>query len=273
MITDENNENDRLRAIFETMSRSEDDDAWEQIANVHRTGGPDSFATCAAWLRSEHSLRRQVAIRVLAQLDLRHERGVSSKAVTDALAPLLDTETDSALIEDLISAFGHRKVSPGKDYLRRAARHASADVRFSVAIAAPAFPTDEALPLLLELSADRDPDVRNWATFGIGTQLDEYDSEEMRNALIARLDDEDDDARLEAVVGLARRGDRRVTPYIRRELRGESVFSLAVEAADLIRDASLLPDLEAAADNLGGDDDIAKVIARIEGSSDKAAEL
>ena len=69
----------------------------------------------------------------------------------------------------------------------------------------------------------------------------------MRAALIARLDDTVDDARLEAMVGLARRGDRRVIPYIRRELQAESVYSLAIEAADLVRDASLVGDLKAAA--------------------------
>ena len=50
--------------------------------------------------------------------------------------------------------------------------------------------------------------VRDWATFALGT-LAEADAEELRDALAARLDDPDEDTRLEAVHGLAVRGDPR----------------------------------------------------------------
>ena len=61
---------------------------------------------------------------------------------------------------------------------------------------------------LIALSADADADVRDWATFALGT-LAAADTPELREALAARVEDADEDTRLEAVHGLALRGDTR----------------------------------------------------------------
>jgi len=50
--------------------------------------------------------------------------------------------------------------------------------------------------------------VRDWATFALGMLASE-DSEQLRDALAARLGDPDPETRLEAVHGLALRGDQR----------------------------------------------------------------
>jgi hypothetical protein len=56
--------------------------------------------------------------------------------------------------------------------------------------------------------------VRDWATFALGT-LASQDTVELRDALVARLDDPDPETRLEAVHGLALRGDvRAVEPAL-----------------------------------------------------------
>ncbi len=70
---------------------------------------------------------------------------------------------------------------------------------------------------LIELSADSDFDVRNWATFGLGTLID-LDTPEIREALRQRLDEEDDELRGEAFVGLAKRGDTACIAPLLREL-------------------------------------------------------
>jgi HEAT repeat protein len=56
---------------------------------------------------------------------------------------------------------------------------------------------------LAKLTADEDEEVRDWATFGLGV-LGDIDTVEIREALAARLSDANDDAREEAVVGLAK---------------------------------------------------------------------
>ena len=61
---------------------------------------------------------------------------------------------------------------------------------------------------LVELTADPEPGIRDWATFALGT-LSPQDTPTLRDALAARLDDSDDSTRIEAVHGLALRGDAR----------------------------------------------------------------
>jgi HEAT repeat protein len=99
-----------------------------------------------------------------------------------------------------------------------------------------------AIKALIELSRDKDSDVRDWATFGIGTMID-TDTHEIREALLARVTDPDDDTRGEALVGLARRKDERVLEPLINELTGESVGLLAIEAAEELGNPRLGPAL------------------------------
>jgi HEAT repeat protein len=88
--------------------------------------------------------------------------------------------------------------------------HPDAAVREAVAFALGGRSGDDVLAALIALSADDAVDVRDWATFALGT-LAEDDGEPLRDALAARLEDPDEDTRLEAVHGLALRGDPRAT--------------------------------------------------------------
>jgi HEAT repeat protein len=72
---------------------------------------------------------------------------------------------------------------------------------------------DLAIRALIELSTDEDSDVRDWSTFGLGSQVD-VDTPALREALANRLDDPDEDTSAESVEGLARRQDERAVPAI-----------------------------------------------------------
>ena len=101
---------------------------------------------------------------------------------------------------------------------------------------------ESAIHTLIELSADEDEDVRNWATFGIGSLI-VNDTEEIREALFQRLNESNSEIRGEALVGLASRGDARVVEYLLKELSSGSVGILAVEAAIDIADPQLYTQL------------------------------
>jgi HEAT repeat protein len=104
-----------------------------------------------------------------------------------------------------------------------------------VACALGCFPDDPAaIEVLLKLTADTDADVRDWATFGVGVQGD-GDSNEIRDALMLRLADQDQDTREEAILALAKRKDRRVLPALLKLLRTPS--GRAIEAASFMLDA------------------------------------
>jgi hypothetical protein len=85
--------------------------------------------------------------------------------------------------------------------------------------------------------------MRDWATFGLGTQID-TDTQEIREALFARVFDEDEVTRGEALVGLARRNDGRIVEPLIRELArypNTEYLSYSLEAAEELGDPRLLP--------------------------------
>ena len=99
-----------------------------------------------------------------------------------------------------------------------------------------------AIKTKIEMSSDADEVVRDWATFGLGAI--NVDTPEIRAALFARIADEDEITRGEALVGLARRKDQRAIEPLIKELEGYFAAehgSYSVEAAEEFADARLLP--------------------------------
>ena len=116
-------------------------------------------------------------------------------------------------------------------------------MRYAVVHALSGYDENQAIGALVSLSADLDRDVRNWATFGLGSQIDS-DSTTIREALLARAVDADDEIRGEALVGLARRDETRVVPAIIHELNLHGIeilrdWSLIQETAEAVTDVSM----------------------------------
>ncbi len=86
---------------------------------------------------------------------------------------------------------------------------------------------------LLRLMTDNDEDVRDWATFGLGS-CSEVDCDEVRNALLERVSDSFADVRYEALVGLGKRREDRAVPYLVAALHESPVTDWTIEAAYLM---------------------------------------
>jgi len=155
---------------------------------------------------------RELAAYVLGQL------GTSAPALPDeqaaALSAMAAGEADPGVLSAIACAFGHLGAPHGQAWLLAQRTHEDPDVREAVAFALGARPGDDVLAALIELSSDTVAGVRDWATFALGT-LAREDSAALRDALAARLDDPDEQTRLEAVHGLALRGDRRAAAAAR----------------------------------------------------------
>jgi HEAT repeats/Formyl transferase, C-terminal domain/Formyl transferase len=149
---------------------------------------------------------RAVAAHVLGQL------GGAMRAFPDEQAAALDAlaarEHDPDVLSTVAHAYGHLGEPHGLERLLGWARHPDAGVRQGAAFALGGRRDERALTALTELAADDDERVRDWATFALGT-LAPQDTPELRDALARRLEDPDPDTRLEAVHGLALRGDPR----------------------------------------------------------------
>jgi hypothetical protein len=101
-------------------------------------------------------------------------------------------------------------------------------------------PSPHAIEALIALSADPDGETRDWATFGLGSQLEEEDTDAIRDALAARLDDPDGDTSGEALLGLALRRD----PRALLARLDDDPGNLIVEAAAALGAPEALPALQ-----------------------------
>lgn len=176
--------------------------------------------------------------------DLVNGKPENVAAALPQLLELLRGATDPAILVAAIRALGHAWDEQACLAVLPFATHPDPDVRLEVARAAPGgLDSDDAqtavAAALIQLSEDVATEIRDWATFGLGSILD-IDSTEIRSALAARLNDADFDTRCEALVGLAERKDERVFPATLKLLRAESVPRLAVDAARALADPRLL---------------------------------
>lgn len=172
-------------------------------------------------------------------------RALSASSRRPILANLL-LDASAEVAECALIAMGHLELEVDGVILTSLAAHPSADVRYAVAVALPNSGGAMTSALLVLLMDDPDDDVRNWATFGLGSTAED-DSPQIREALLARTADAHDETRGEALVGLALRRDLRVIAPLLRELESGCVGRLAVEAARDIGAPELLPALQSIA--------------------------
>ncbi len=122
------------------------------------------------------------------------------------------------------------------------------DVRWQVVLGLPDLagerpdPTHPAVEALVLRLRDPDPEVRDWAAFGL-VLVDDADSPPIRDALLEVLNDSEHDTAGEAAVALARRHDPRVLPVVLTQLSQADVGNLWVKAAAELADPALLPAL------------------------------
>jgi hypothetical protein len=104
---------------------------------------------------------------------------------------------------------------------------------------------------LIEMTKDEHPANRDWATLLLAQQ--DADTPQIRDALLAAAEDENDYVRAEAILGLAQRDKALALPLLERELSGEFVAVPLFEAAAIVAHPSLAADLRAFVDPSGND--------------------
>ena len=228
--------------------RSDEDRRWEAVSELHGRGTPRTLALVQALARGASWRRRALAMDIAAQL--REPRRGRARFEGPAFAP---EETRAILFAGLadahakvvgsaVSGFGHRSDPRAVPLIAALATHPDAVMRLCVAFALGTHAEPVAMAALMRLARDADSDVRDWATFGLGTQQD-TDSPELRALFWTNAHDADRDVRGEALVGLARRKDPRAVALVRERLDDDCrVYEL--EAARELADAALLDRLQ-----------------------------
>lgn len=218
------------------LQASDDDERWEVVSALHRRSTQELFDVAETLCKSERPEERALGVDILGQ-------GGNEAYEAAAIGVLVSTIENEQHLDVLLSlgyALGHRRAAAGVPFLVALRHHEDPGVREAVVFGLLCQEAPEAVEALIELSRDTDGDVRNWATFGLGSQID-VDTPEVRAALRARLGEEDDEIRGEAFVGLARRKDASIVAQLYGELSGGEICILMLEAAEELGDPALYP--------------------------------
>lgn len=230
--------------IQAALAAYDEDTRWELIAGIMAECPDDVFEASTSLVGGEHERERTLGADLLGRLV-----GVDPEAGPDverALLSALQNECAPHAIASMVAALGHVGDPGALTQIIPLHRHLDAGVRLAVAFAvatiSPRPLSDEVKLGLIRLSRDEDPEVRDWATFGLGT-LSNEESPDVTAALLARASDPYHEARAEALFGLAVRRDPRAVPHLIRALESAHVQGLELDAAAEAADPRLLPAL------------------------------
>ncbi|MBI3946145.1 MAG: HEAT repeat domain-containing protein [Armatimonadetes bacterium] len=252
--------------LVRTALTADEDSAWRAVSVLHTRGTREVFDTARRLCESQDPKERALGADILGQLgvgQMSTEQLMAEAADPETAASrrwafheesvallldLLEHDADAAVLYSAAAALGHRHDSRAIAPLVRLAEHPSEDVRDGVVFGLLGHEDERAIQTLVELSGDADAGVRDWATFGLAQQTS-ADTQAIREALVRRLDDEDSDVRAEALIGLARRGERGIMDRLVRELSDPNLDPeeygtwQLLEAAEHMADPHLCPAL------------------------------
>jgi HEAT repeat protein len=216
-----------IRIAIEDWDKEYDPDNWPSARTIlHARGDQATFEAARQLAASPDARSRAVAATILGEFGF-PERTMPDQC-TKVLLEMLASETDPEVLGSICTAFHYQeRTAEIINAVARFAKHPNEDVRFGVVNGLTWAQNDEAIVTLIELSRDPDEDIRDWATFGIGQIYDtseepeRFDTLAIREALVARVDDEHWETRYEALSGLALRRDPRAVNHIAKMLAEE----------------------------------------------------
>ncbi len=223
--------------VHNSRNIEEDEAYWACIRHLHVRPNLEVFELCRTWANDDSFDKRQAAADVLSQLGYAKKYPYASKSI-----PIISKLLDDSVVEVICSALyacGHLKICE-TSIIARFTNHADNSIRHAVVRALSSRTDPISLTALITLSRDSDYDVRNWATFELGT-ISEVNTQEIRDALLERLSEDDHEIRGEALIGLAKRADLRVLQPLIKELSGEFHGAWCIEAAHEIKNTELKP--------------------------------
>ncbi len=223
------------KLFYRLINNKSDKGYWDSIQVLRKRPTEAVYNRCMELTRSERAKEREIGLYVLAQLGGRERPFL--KGSVRRYFELLATEQELPMINCVLSAISHNhdkltKVQIGK--LCALGNKPAPKIKWNLVLALSTLEAPRAIDVLIKLSSDKSVVVRDWATFGLGSQID-TNNEEIVAALWQRVDDKDEDTRFEAIVGLAIRKDARVKGLIERELardHGAQLFEAIIELGD-----------------------------------------
>lgn len=203
-----------------------DTNYWNQIFELRKFSNQEMISECFALIESDDFKSKQIGIDVLSQLG--KERKNFIPKMFEKIFEIFESHTNQKLISTSLFAIGHNNEFIKNKHLKVLEKFKNAnsvDVRYALTFSLLGIKRKTAIKILIELAQDRSLKIRDWATFGLGTQID-TDTQEIRDILYKNSSSNDDQIKQEAIKGLANRNDERVEDIILSELHKENFGSL-----------------------------------------------
>ena len=227
-------ESESTRQLFAaTLIGELDDDApCDAVSVLRLRGTPDVFELAREFCQAANPRARTRGLDVLAQLGTgrpAEERPFLEESVSIAIRHLEESEPE--VVTSAAWALCRLATESAIDALIKLKSHPDPDIREAVARCTDLPGCPKGVSCLIFLMDDENEVVRDWATFGLGS-LEAFsggewrfpDSPEIRAALNNRLQDPYEDARREAIWGLAKREDLIGLKLLLEHLESESCW-------------------------------------------------
>ncbi|KRD06513.1 hypothetical protein ASE21_20385 [Flavobacterium sp. Root901] len=235
-ITNYSNE----RLFHRLLNNKSSKNYWKYIGELRKRTEKSVFQKSSELIKSEKAKEKIIGINILAQFGFPR---LHLKQILKLYFNLLKTETDKNVISSVFYGIGHNNEHLNDkqiDIICYYKDHKSVNVRHSLVYAILGVEKIKSIETLIQLSEDKNSDIRNWATFGLGTQIT-TDNEIIQDALWKRIKDKDEDTKFEAIVGLAKRKIKDIRNVLKNEVENMSFINpLLIEAIEEFKDQELL---------------------------------
>lgn len=241
------------KLLSRLINNKTDKSRWDNISVLRKRPSQELLAKCIELTKSNNPKSSKIGIDILAQLGLPPRPFL--KETLKIYFELLEVETDPEVLKSLLYSIGHNNDELDEEQIEKICsfiQNENSLIKEGLVSALLGIDNITAIETLVKLSTDKLSHIRNWATFGLGTQI-ERNNKYIREALWERVNDKHQETKLEAFVGLAKRKDKRVNEIIRREITGGKYGTLLFEAIIETQEKEFLPLLKKNLTTINGD--------------------
>lgn len=214
---------------------------WEYISILRSRSSEEVFIKCTELINSDSVNHKKIGIDVLAQLGLPPRKFL--KQTLKIYFHLLKVEENPEILMSVLYGISHNNENLSKSKIHLLCSFAKNEnklIKEGLVAALIGIEDKLAIETIIKFSSDKINQIRNWATFGLGTLLT-IDNERIRTALWNRVNDKHQETRLEAIIGLANRKDQRINEIINQELKAGEMGILLLEAVLKMKSKEFLP--------------------------------
>lgn len=236
---------DNRNKLFERALKAKSKNLyWKTILELRTFVDHEMIEKCFELINSKNQKSNIIAIDILSQLGTKRTK-FAKKLIKKLFQFLQESESEELTIACLFAISHNNKIITKKQikFLEKFENDKSKEIRYALVFSILTLEDETAIKILTKLSDDRSPKIRDWALFGLGTQI-KIDNKEIRKTLYKHCFDKDEQSKHEAIKGLANRNDERVYEIILNELKSENFGSLIFDTIMQIKNGErFLPEL------------------------------